>query len=64
MPRYVAALLDRGDVDGEVVAHPVGHDRVAGLVDRDRVALALDVLDVVGRAELLELLGLEHVAAR
>ena len=57
-----AALLDRGDVDGEVVPHPVGHHRVAGLVEpRGRVPLPLDVLDVLGRAELLELLGLDDV---
>ena len=60
----VAALLDRGDVDLHVLPRPVGDHRVAGLVDRDRVPFPLDVLDVLGRAELLELLGLDHVLVR
>ena len=60
-PEVVAALLDRGDVDLQVLAGAVGDDGVAGLVHGDRVPLALDVLDVLGRAELLELLGLDHV---
>ena len=53
----VAALLDGGDVDLHVVPGAVRDDGVARLVHGDRVALALDVLDVLGRAEVLELLG-------
>ena len=33
---------------------PERDDRVAGLVDRDRVPLPLDVLDILGRAEAAE----------
>ncbi len=60
----VAALLDRGDVDDEVVPHAVGDDRVARLVQRGRMTLPLDVLDVLGRAEVLQLLRLDDVAPR
>ena len=40
----VAALLDRGDVDGQVLTHSVCSDGVTRLVHRYGVALALDVL--------------------
>ena len=56
-----AALLDRREVDVHVAAGLPGEHRVAGLVDGDGVPLALDVLDVLGRAEVLEVLGLDHV---
>ncbi len=40
----------------------MGHDRVARLVNRDGVSLALDVLHVLRRAQVLQLLGLDDVA--
>ena len=49
-PEVVPTPLDGGHVDHEVLAHAVGDHRVARLVQRRRVTLALDVLDVVGRA--------------
>ena len=58
----VAALLDGGDVDLHVLPGAVGHQRVARLVDGHRVPLPLDVLHVLRRPELLELLGPDDVA--
>ena len=60
----VAALLDRRDVDLHVLPRAERDHGVAGLVHGDGVPLALDVLDVLGRAEVLELLGLDHVLPR
>ena len=64
MPRYVPPFSIVAMSIVEVVPDAVGHDRVARLVHGDRVALALDVLDVLGRAEVLELLRLDDVGAR
>ena len=56
-----AALLDRRDVDLHVVPGAVRDHGVARLVHGDRVPLPFDVLDVLRRAELLELLGPDDV---
>ena len=60
-PTGVAATLDRGHVDRHSRAQPVEGDRVARLVDGDRVSLALDVLPVVGEPVLLDVLRRQHV---
>ncbi len=45
-------------------ADPVGDDGMARLVDGHGMALALDVLDVSGRPEVLQLLGIDDVRPR
>ena len=57
----VGTGMDGGHVDLEVLARPVGHHRVAGLVHRDAVAVDGDEVLVAREPEALEVFGVEHV---
>jgi len=57
-----ATLFDRGQVDLEVLAHPVGDDGMAGLVDSHGVTFSFQVLDVLRQPQVLQPFGFEHVS--
>ncbi len=55
------AFLDRDHVDAAVGTEQMGRYRMTGFVDRDRVTLPLDVVDVLGWSQLLQGLRLPDV---